>query len=279
MQMSKNIDEQVVSDFGKEWSQFDQSGVPLDELKKNFEEYFSLFPWDMLPQQAEGFDLGCGSGRWAFFVLPRVGKLHCIDPAKSAIEVAKGKLSEFGNCVFHVAGVDDIPLNDGSMDFGYSLGVLHHIPDTKKGIVSCVKKLKVKAPFLVYIYYAFDNRPAWFKIIWKVSDVLRRGISFLPHPVKYSLSQIIALFVYFPLSRLARICEYFGLDVSYFPLSAYRNRGFYTLRTDALDRFGTRLEKRFTKRQIEEMMLEAGLERIEFSDEGPYWCAIGYKAA
>jgi len=277
--MSKNIDEQVVSDFGKEWSQFDQSGVPLDELKKNFEEYFSLFPWDMLPQQAEGFDLGCGSGRWAFFVLPRVGKLHCIDPAKSAIEVAKGKLSEFGNCVFHVAGVDDIPLNDGSMDFGYSLGVLHHIPDTKKGIVSCVKKLKVKAPFLVYIYYAFDNRPAWFKIIWKVSDVLRRGISFLPHPVKSSLSQIIALFVYFPLSRLARICEYFGLDVSYFPLSAYRNRGFYTLRTDALDRFGTRLEKRFTKRQIEEMMLEAGLERIEFSDEGPYWCAIGYKAA
>lgn len=277
--MSKNIDEQVVSDFGKEWSQFDQSGVPLDELKKNFEEYFSLFPWDMLPQQAEGFDLGCGSGRWAFFVLPRVGKLHCIDPAKSAIEVAKGKLSEFGNCVFHVAGVDDIPLNDGSMDFGYSLGVLHHIPDTKKGIVSCVKKLKVKAPFLVYIYYAFDNRPAWFKIIWKVSDVLRRGISFLPHPVKSSLSQIIALLVYFPLSRLARICEYFGLDVSYFPLSAYRNRGFYTLRTDALDRFGTRLEKRFTKRQIEEMMLEAGLERIEFSDEGPYWCAIGYKAA
>jgi hypothetical protein len=97
--------------------------------------------------------------------------------------------------------------------------------------------------------------------------------------VKSSLSQIIALLVYFPLSRLARICEYFGLDVSYFPLSAYRNRGFYTLRTDALDRFGTRLEKRFTKRQIEEMMLEAGLERIEFSDEGPYWCAIGYKAA
>lgn len=277
--MSKNIDEQVVSDFGREWSKFDQSGMPFDELKKNFEEYFSLFPWDMLPQQAEGFDLGCGSGRWAFFCAPRVGKLHCIDPAMSAIEVAKGKLSKFGNCVFHVAGVDDIPLNDGSMDFGYSLGVLHHIPDTTKGVTSCVKKLKPKAPFLVYLYYAFDNRPAWFKAIWKVSDVLRRGISVLPYPVKYFLSQSIALFVYFPLSRLARICEYFRLDVSSFPLSAYRNKSFYTLRTDALDRFGTRLEKRFTKRQIEEMMLKAGLERIEFSDEGPYWCAIGFKAA
>lgn len=26
-----------------------------------------------------GFDLGCGSGRWAFFVAPKVAKLHCID--------------------------------------------------------------------------------------------------------------------------------------------------------------------------------------------------------
>src|SRR5258705_2398543 len=132
--MSKNIDEQVVSDFGKEWSQFDQSGAPLDELKRNFEEYFSLFPWNRLPQQAEGFDLGCGSGRWAFFCAPRVGKLHCIDPAQAAIEVAKRKLAEFGNCVFHVAGVDEIPLADGSMDFGYSLGGLHHIPDTTRGL-------------------------------------------------------------------------------------------------------------------------------------------------
>ena len=46
---------------------------------------------------------------------------------------------------------------------------------------------------------------------------------------------------------------------------------------DALDRFGTRLEKRFTRAQIERMMAEAGLEKIAFSDREPFWCAIGYK--
>ena len=46
---------------------------------------------------------------------------------------------------------------------------------------------------------------------------------------------------------------------------------------DALDRFGTRLEKRFTKAQIERMMAEAGLERIAFGDGEPFWCALGYK--
>ena len=49
------------------------------------------------------------------------------------------------------------------------------------------------------------------------------------------------------------------------------------MRTDALDRFGTKLEKRFTKAKIRQMMEHAGLEKIVFSDYAPYWCAVGYK--
>ena len=48
------------------------------------------------------------------------------------------------------------------------------------------------------------------------------------------------------------------------------------MRTDALDRFGTRLEKRFTRKEIAQMMKLAGLERIAFSDS-PCWCAMGYR--
>ena len=49
------------------------------------------------------------------------------------------------------------------------------------------------------------------------------------------------------------------------------------METDALDRFGTKLEKRFTKKEIKEMMHESGLSSIEFKDNEPYWIAIGYK--
>jgi hypothetical protein len=62
-----------------------------------------------------------------------------------------------------------------------------------------------------------------------------------------------------------------------FPLWFYRDKSFYMLRTDALDRFGTRLEQRFTRAEIESMMQAAGLERIAFSDAPPYWCAVGYR--
>jgi SAM-dependent methyltransferase len=276
MTRHENIDVETIEGFGDEWTRFTQSELPETERAQIFESYFSVFPWDALPFNAEGFDLGCGSGRWAQLVAPRVARLHCIDPSV-ALEVARRSLAEHPNCVFHRAAVDSIPLEDGSMDFGYSLGVLHHVPDTQAGLHACVGKLKPGAPFLVYLYYAFDNRPLWFRALWRASDILRRVISRLPHGARYWVSQVIAVCVYLPLARTARILEKGGLTVAHFPLSAYRNRSFYTMRTDALDRFGTRLERRFTRKEILQLMARAGLDRIEIAASEPYWCAVGYR--
>ena len=73
------------------------------------------------------------------------------------------------------------------------------------------------------------------------------------------------------------MAESAGLQVDLIPLSFYRNRSFYVMRTDALDRFGTRLEKRFTRSQIQQMMESVGLENVRFHDGPPYWCALGFK--
>lgn len=275
--MSGNKDLATVAGFGEEWSSFDQTPLSDRDLARHFDEYFRIFRWDILPKDAVGFDLGCGSGRWAKCVAPRVGRLHCIDASEAALAVASRNLKQFPNCVLHLASVDAIPLENEAMDFGYSLGVLHHVPDTAAGMRSCVQKLKSGAPFLVYLYYAFDNRAPWFKALWALSDVLRRVISIFPYPLRYLTSQVIAAFVYYPLARAAWLLEGLGINVDSFPLSIYRRRPFYGMRTDALDRFGTKLEQRFTAIQIRSMMEAAGLERISFSDAAPYWCALGYK--
>ena len=49
------------------------------------------------------------------------------------------------------------------------------------------------------------------------------------------------------------------------------------MRTDARDRFGTPLEQRFTLQEIEDMMREAGLVDLRFSELAPFWCAVGIK--
>lgn len=271
-----NYDQKTIAGFGDEWTRFDQTGMSEQEERRLFNLYFDIFDWSGISKSAVGFDLGCGSGRWAKLVAPRVGKLHCIEPS-IAIEVARKNLVRLSNCIFHQAGVDDMPLANNSMDFGYSLGVLHHIPDTSRALKSCVNKLKSGAPFLLYLYYSFENRPVWFRILWKISDLLRKGISRMPHGLRYLISQSIAIGVYWPFGRTAKVAESMGVSVSSFPLSAYRDCSFYVMRTDALDRFGTRLEQRFSKTEIQTMMKDAGLINIRFSEHYPFWCAVGTK--
>ena len=273
---SNNMDAETVASFGDEWSRYDQSSMSYSEASEIFIKYFSVFPWDTLPSIPVGFDMGCGSGRWAKFVAPKVGRLNCIDPS-SALDIARRNLIDFKNVEYIKASVSEsgIPIN--SQDFGYSLGVLHHVPDTESAINSCVSLLKPGAPLLLYLYYAFDNRGWVYRVLWRASDLVRRIICKLPSRFKHLVTDVIAAIVYFPLARLSLLLDKVGINAASIPLFYYRNHSFYTMRTDSRDRFGTPLEQRFTKQQIKSYMERSGLIDIKFSDNAPYWCAIGIK--
>ncbi len=67
-------------------------------------------------------------------------------------------------------------------------------------------------------------------------------------------------------------------SASALPLSYYADKSFYVMRTDAYDRFCTRLEKRFRRNEIERMLADAGFKDITFSSQEPFWCAVGIKS-
>jgi hypothetical protein len=154
---------------------------------------------------------------------------------------------------------------------------LHHVPDTAAAIRAIAAKLKPGAPFLIYLYYALDNRPWWYRAIWRLSNIGRIFISSLPPRLRLFLSQIIAALIYWPLARFAALVERAGFSPSFIPLAFYRHRTFYVMRTDAYDRFCTKLEQRFTRRQTEQMLKASGFDQIRFSEQEPYWCALGIK--
>lgn len=274
-----NVDETVAAGFGREWSTFQQDDGHFSAADREalFHSYFQIFPWESLPPDPVGADVGCGSGRWSVLVAPRVGHLHLLDASAEALAVARRNLSRAANTTFHVASVGDMPLPDGSLDFAFSLGVLHHVPDTPSALRSIAAKLRQGAPFLVYLYYALDNRPWWFRALWKLSNILRVVICRLPAGLRLVISQIIAATAYWPLARFAALVQRFGLPTALIPLEAYRNRSFYVMRTDAYDRFCTSLEQRFTREQIRQMLADAGFAEIRFSEHVPFWCAVGLK--
>jgi SAM-dependent methyltransferase len=272
----ENLHVLTVQGFGEEWQSFDQTGLPESEALAYFESYFAPFRWDLVGPASTGFDMGCGSGRWAKLLAPRVGHIHCIDPSR-ALEVAKRNLAGHPNITFHQATVDTAPLSPASMDFGISLGMLHHVPDTAAAIKTCATLLKPGAPFLIYLYYRFDNQPAWYRTLWEISELARDFISRLPHAPRVAITSLIAALIYWPLARLSKFLAKVGYNTKSQPLAFYRDASFYTMRTDSMDRFGTRLEHRFTRIEIVAMLQAAGCDDIRFSNQAPYWCVCAVR--
>jgi len=267
-----NADARTVAGFGQEWTAFDQTGLDAATRQAIFDGYFSIFPWQAIGPHAVGADIGCGSGRWAALVAPLVGTLHLVDASKDALATARAALAGSGNTQFHLATASALPFADGSLDFAYSLGVLHHVPDTEAAIAHIATKLKPGAPFLIYLYYAMENRPAWYRLIWKATDLVRGIVWRLPHPLRLAAAYFIAATVYWPLARTAPVGS------ASWPLRFYRDKPFFVMATDAYDRFSTPIEQRFSRRQIAEMLQRAGFNNVTFSEREPFWCAVGYRS-
>ena len=240
------------------------------------QKYFINFPWKEINSSSIGFDAGSGTGRWAYFVAPKVKFLHCIEPS-NAIFKSKLLLEKNQNIQYQNSTINEMDIQDNTMDFGYSLGVLHHTQYPENNLKICVSKLKKNAPFLLYLYFSTSESPIFYNFLWKISNMLRYIISRLPFRFKNIVCDLLAILIYFPLAKVSKILNNLKISTKYFPLSCYFDKSFYIMRNDALDRFGTKVEKRYTKNEMLLLMKKAGLINIKFNSEKPFWTAVGFK--
>ncbi len=273
----ENLDSKTVASFGDEWNSF--HGFSEKEIMELGDQYFDIVPPGVLGSESRVIDIGCGSGRFIKYLKGRYGHMVGVDPS-SAIFAADELIGEDDKVELIQASTDNIPFPDNYFDFGYSLGVLHHIPDTAKALKDCIKKIRPGGYFLLYLYYSLDNRSWLFKTIFYFSNLLRRIVSKFPARVKRFSCDLLAVILYMPFVLFCRLLKRLGVPErrrKMIPLQAYESKSFYIIRNDSLDRFGTPLEQRFSRKQIEQMMTAAGLSDIQFSEKIPYWHAAGKK--
>jgi ubiquinone/menaquinone biosynthesis C-methylase UbiE len=136
--------------------------------------YFDIVKPEMFTRDARIIDIGCGSGRFIKYIRERYEHqlIVGIDPS-SAILAADSLLGTDDKVILVQAAADNIPYPENYFDFAYSLGVLHHIPDTQKALNDSVKILKPGGYFLLYLYYNLDNRNFFFKAIFHLSNLVR----------------------------------------------------------------------------------------------------------
>lgn len=154
-----------------------------------------------------------------------------------------------------------------------SLGVLHHIPDTEKAVKDIAQKIKSGGIFLCYLYYHLEAKPLVYRMLFWTSNLLRLSICRLPHGLRRLFANIITKNLYYPLAQISRFLGESGKDISNFSLHHYVYMSFVMLQNDILNHFGTRLEQRFSKHQISELLMKVGFDTstFTFSDSEPYW--------
>ena len=266
----------VVSGFDYEWALFRGTGTP--DARAVFELYFDLIARDQFAGRTV-LDAGCGAGRWAREVAAQGARVVAVDLGAS-VELARVNAagSDRVGCV--QGDLRDLPLRDASVDWAYSLGVLHHLDRPEAGLDGVVRSVRPGGRVLLYLYYAFDDRGLLFRSLFRLVDAVRRVTSRSPRIVALLVSVVVGLGVYWPLARASRLLARLGLGrlADALPLSFYRDRSLRTMLNDSLDRFGTRLERRYTRQAMARLMTNAGLGEVAFSTQAPFWHAIGSRS-
>lgn len=270
----KNINKEVVETFGEEWLKFNTFSEKDILVAGN--EYFDILNEKVINKDSYILDIGCGTGRWSKYLSSKVGFIEAIDPS-NAVFAANKLLENINNIRITKASVDNIPFEDNTFDFAMSIGVLHHIPDTQQAMKDAVKKVKIGGYFYCYLYYNLESRGFIFKNLFALSTKVRNKVSKMKSNNKKIVCDLIAIFFYMPFVIMTRILNLFSLDKisKKIPLNDYSNKSFFIIRNDALDRFGTTLEQRFSKKQVIEMMENSGLKEIIVSNGSPFYHAIG----
>lgn len=272
----KNIDPGVVQAFGEEWLKFNDFSDEIIEGSAN--EYFDILNDIIINKNTYAIDVGCGTGRWTKFLSNKVGFIEAIDPS-NAIFAADNLLGKIENVRLAKASTDTIPFADETFDFAMSIGVLHHIPDTQQAMIDCVKKVKKGGYFYCYLYHNLEKMHWWLKMLFNISELIRKIVYRLPYHVKHFVCDLLALVIYMPFILWVRLLIFLGFNdlAKKMPLYSYHNKSFFIIRNDSLDKFGTSLEQRFSKKEVEELMANCGLENIVISTGTPYYHTVGRK--
>ncbi len=268
---SRHRHEPTIRSFSEEWKKFDR--FTEQDIRIAGDEYFDIVPRSLLHRGALVLDMGCGSGRWTRYLSGKVGSIDAVDPSE-AIFTAAAAHQDLANVRWSQAGLDPIPFNDGTFDLVICLGVLHHVPETGEALARLARKVKRGGHLLIYLYYDLENRGRIYRSIFQLTELLRKVIINLPLPLRSMVSSAIAFLVYLPMRTIVRLARAMDRRKRWWhllPLSYYHNKSMRIMRNDSLDRFGTPLEERSSRKKIEEMMGRAGLTDLRFSTEPPYW--------
>ena len=258
--------------FGYEWKNF-------PELHKIYEEQFE--EWTS-PIKKEFFkdkfilDAGCGTGRHIYYSKKYGAKEIIGVDLSQAVEVAYENNKD-KNVHIVQADIYNLPFKQNIFDFIYSIGVLHHLPNPKKGFKNLIQYLKKQGRIAIWVYgqptallkYIID--PLRKNIISKLPGPIIKAIAFINTLLVYAISK----FIYKPINNFKNISKYLPMNYTFNYFSKFNFKILYSMMYDI-----TSPPNQFylTKKDMDDWFSTDKLEKTQIVKHEHSWSCNAYKS-
>ena len=260
--------------FGYQWTQFSEMVI---DFRENFLNYIRPLDESFFPGKL-GLDLGCGFGRHIYNAATFGAEMIGVDISE-AIESTRANTKDMPNVHLVQADVYHLPIRHGALDFAYSIGVLHHLPDPEAAFRCLVPLVKPGGSVFVWVYS--KSRSFWNFCLESVRAVTTR----LPKRVQKGVSLGAALVDYGGFVGPYKIVSSLpglGAVVQKLPLQRLRLYSVYPFQVvyaDWFDRLAAPIRFYYDGADMEGWLTRARLTRHTISPTGLFgWRAYGERA-
>jgi len=259
--------DQTIKDFGEQWIKYSDNEGYYGSLEL-FSDILSPF---LIPEEIKGCrvaEIGSGAGRIANMLL-KAGANHIIavEPSE-AFEVLCRNISEPEKVAcLNITG-DRLPPY-GDLDYVFSIGVLHHIPDPKSVVEAAYRALRPGGHFFVWLYGKEGN-----KLYLTFINPLRVLTKRLPH---FALTALVWI-IYYPLIVYINLCHRFRLPLREYILSLFEKMSPEKRRLVIYDQLNPSYAKYYTQFEAKKLLSDGNFVNIRIHHRHGYsWTIIGTK--
>jgi SAM-dependent methyltransferase len=250
------LKKKTADSFGFEWTQFHQL-----KSEKGFLDFIGPIDKEFFKGKLV-LDAGCGNGSYSNYSASYGAEVIAID-FSDAVSVAQENTKNMDVQVVR-ADITHPPFKEGTFDYIFSIGVLHHLPEPETGFQQLVPLLKPGALISIWVY---GRAKQWAAVYFY--EPLIKITHRLPHRLLYYLCYVPAIIMEIS-NRIYRFLRWIHLPniASILPFKFYSEYPFSVKLNDAFDTFATPSARYYTEKEILDWFMRSNLTDIKITTEG-----------
>jgi SAM-dependent methyltransferase len=259
--------ERTIEDFGEQWLRYRDNEGYYGSLEL-FEDILSPFLTSTDFRGCKVAEIGSGSGRIVNMLL-QAGARHVIAVEPSdAFEVLCENIKQIKTVTCLRSSGEKLPAS-GDLDYVFSIGVLHHIPNPRPVVEAVFNALRPGGKFLIWLYGKEGNQ-----LYLTLIHPLRLLTKHLPH---FALAALVWI-IYYPLLFYVYLCLSFPFPLREYLLTTFKKMSPEKKRLIIYDQLNPAHAKYYTRFEAEKLLADGKFENIRIHHRHGYsWTLIGTK--